>query len=121
MPITHQNGEGIHDSLDSYRGQKNEQSIDFDRRYEPKPVTAEQLMHLIEESAERKIGFVGYKGGVFEMSWNTFVWASEYDKASGKGICGVSDDGVLLTFEAQDYWDDVWNRWWAKVKKPMQK
>ena len=118
--ITHENGELIDDRFDSYRGYYSHLAIDSKHKERQEPVTADQLMEMIEDAVRPGNYFIGYKSGEFSMTWDTPIWASEYGVSSGKGICGVSDEGVLLTLDAEEYLTEVHDRWFAKVRKPKQ-
>ena len=120
IQITHENGELVDDTFDSYRGYYRYLALGSKHKERQEPITAEQLMEMIEDAVKPGNYFIGYKGGEFRMTWDTPIWASEYGECSGKGIYGVSDDGVLLTLDAEEYLTEVHDRWFAKVRKPKR-
>ena len=98
--ITSEDGQNVCHFLDSYRGYNNYPSLSSGR--DDRPVTAEELAAAVKVVAEGKLDLEAYKGGTYTMSWDSALFFSEWGEASGLGICGISDEGVIQTFESPE-------------------
>ena len=100
MVITAENGDNVDNCLHSYRGYYQYPSIGS--RSLNKPVTASELMEEVASVASGEEILEGYKGGDYEMNWRSSLFYSNYGECSDLGVCGISDEGVLLSFETDD-------------------
>ena len=98
MLITAENGDNVDNCLNSYRGYYQYPSIGSGSTNNP--VTASELMEEVARVASGEEILEGYKGGDYEMDWDSILFYSHYKSSSGLGVCGISDEGVLLSFEA---------------------
>jgi len=94
--------------LGSYRGYYNQLTIyragGIGRGGDVPPVTVAGL--LADAKAADGKTFQGYKGGDYEMSLDTTVWADDYSVAYGTAIAELVQDAdrvTIVTFNASDY------------------
>lgn len=83
--------------LVSYRGYyrmlaitPNFAAFHYDNERYNKPITVAEL--LAELKAAIGATFVGYKGGDFVMSRDTWLWVDEPDQSTGTAVLGLEDD-----------------------------
>ena len=100
MLITAENGDNVDNCLHSYRGYYQYPSIGSDSLNNP--VTASQLAEEVARVASGEQILEGYKGGDYEMNWRSSLFYSNYGSCSGLGVCGITDEGVLQSFEYDD-------------------
>ena len=101
--LTHENGEYVHGTLDSYRGYFRYPAITFSSM----SAKLSDFIGFVESVAEGRTVLEAYKGGDYVMSWDSLVWASKYGECSGRAVIGISDEGVVETFDAESYWREL--------------
>lgn len=106
LPVRYEHG-GIPIAFDSWRGRYDELTLTFENPGENEPTTTvRDLLHLAEQAATGQV-FTGYKGGEYQMTWSTPVWADAYGTAHYDIPVALSvtdtDMVVIQTSNIQEY------------------